>query len=70
MDQADALSMYSLVMLSMALGTAGHLGKLSRRYLAARQAGETGEVPIPAGLLVQLFLCLTAGLVMYFVIKP
>ncbi len=70
MDQAGALSMYSTALLSMALGTAGHLGKLSRRYLAARQAGETGEVPIPAGLQVQLFLCLTAGMVVYFAIQP
>ncbi|MFJ9445617.1 hypothetical protein ACIRRH_27700 [Kitasatospora sp. NPDC101235] len=70
MNTAGALSMYSLGMLSMALGTVGHLGKLARRQLAADEAGETDEIPIPAGLLVQLFLCLTAGMVVYFVIQP
>ncbi|MFJ7911943.1 hypothetical protein [Kitasatospora sp. NPDC096204] len=67
---ASALSMYALALLSLALGTAGHLGKLSRRHLAAQKAGDPDEVPIPAGLLVQLFLCLTAGMVAYFVIQP
>ncbi|MGW7446012.1 hypothetical protein [Kitasatospora sp. NPDC054795] len=70
MNPAGALSMYSLAMLSMALGTAGHLGKLARRQLAADKAGDTDEVPLTWGFMVQLFLCLTAGMVVYFVIQP
>ncbi|MEV7185890.1 hypothetical protein [Kitasatospora sp. NPDC093102] len=70
MTSAGALSMYSLAMLSMTLGTAGHLGKLARRQLAADEAGDTDEVPLPWSFMVQLFLCLTTGMVVYFVIQP
>ncbi|MFF2121055.1 hypothetical protein ACFVXH_27405 [Kitasatospora sp. NPDC058184] len=67
---AGALSMYALAMLSLTLGTAGHLGRMARLQLASDEAGDRDEVPLTWGFMVQFFLCVTAGFVVYFVIQP
>ncbi|MFG2843369.1 hypothetical protein ACGF12_09355 [Kitasatospora sp. NPDC048296] len=70
MDPADALSMFSTAILFFALGAVGHRRKLAQRLMEAKREGRSDRDVMPVAMMAQILLSLTAGLVVYFCIKP
>ncbi|MFJ9842435.1 hypothetical protein ACIRYZ_18520 [Kitasatospora sp. NPDC101155] len=70
MDPADALSMFSTAILSFGLGAVGHRRKLAQRLMEAKREGRSDRDVMPVAMMGQILLSLTAGMVVYFCIKP